>query len=202
MSPAPRIMTDRPIIFSAPMVRALLEGRKSQTRRVLKPQPWLSMAKKWNWEPTGKRPFCTWWDGPPYIQITDALPMDQAPWAIGDRLWVRETWWPCDERIMAERWRGGIVYKADGGHDEMRRRWRSPIHLPRWASRLTLEVTGVKVERLQEIGGADAIAEGCVVVGNSPPPLDQFADLWNAIYGPGAWDKNPWVYALTFNAMI
>lgn len=188
-------MTDRPIIFSAPMIRALLEGRKSQTRRVLKPQPWLSMAKKWNWEPAGKkRQFCTWWDGPPYIQITDAVARDNVGRAIGDRLWVRESF---SRRSGCPEWQPW--YWADGIPPHGQWEGRKPsIHMPRWASRLTLEVTGVKVERLQEIGGEDAIAEGCAVVGNSPPPLDQFADLWNAIYGPGAWDKNPWVYALAF----
>jgi hypothetical protein len=180
---------DRPIIFSAPMVLAILAGKKSQTRRIIKPQPADGGTVKMRF-------------------------------LHGDRLWVRETWWPCDERIIAERLRGGIDYEADGGwHDEMRRCWRSPIHMPRWASRLTLEVTGVKVERLQDIGGEDAIAEGidlekhkcgCEVCSRtlqlcpatSSSLIMEFAELWDSIHGHGAWDANPWVYALSFTCPV
>src|SRR5690606_6141569 len=85
-------------------------------------------------------------------------------------------------------------------------RWRSPIHMPRWASRLTLTVTNVRVQRVAEISSADAIAEGCAVHANSatidcdtPDPRDEFRALWNGIHGPDAWDRNPWVAAISFS---
>ena len=212
-------MTDRPIIFRAPMIRALLDGRKTQTRRLLKPQPWFSMTAIWHWEPGGKRPWCSWHDGPPYIPISDALAMDNAPCTIGDRLWVRETFGECPfhvppSEIYSSTKSAALIfgmetsepnafyiycYRAtDPAPSEVK--WRPSIHMPRAASRLTLEVTGVKVERLQEISEEDAIAEGIgdSALGQQMPKI-MFHALWNSIHGPGAWDANPWVYALTFN---
>jgi hypothetical protein len=201
-------MTDRPIIFSAPVVRALLDGRKTQTRRVLKP-PYGAMER------TGYgawKPICT-------------------KFFPGERLWVREAWLPLETKTGdGER----AVYKADadedgtvpylisgtplgGGVGNMRvDRWRSPIHMPRWASRLTLTVTDVREHRLQEISEADAMAEGVVQL----PHVEKdggrhftvpgahgidaltasraFRDLWNSIHGPDAWEANPWVAAITF----
>ena len=176
-------MTERQIIFSAPMVRAILSGSKSQTRRVVNPSH-----------------------------------RAQIDLSRGDRLWVRETWQAIDGnelalRIMTEPHpsRGWIEYAATvpEGH-EPPPRWRPSIHMPRWASRITLEVTGVRVERLQDISEADALAEGIArhADGNgfhiedgmhySDDPRESFASLWDSINGHGSWDANPWVFVIEF----
>lgn len=181
-------MTDRPIIFSGAMVRALLDGRKSQTRRTLKPQP-------------------------------DTLPNGFAglrlPYAVGDRLWCREVWGlGVSDHGNCPRYRATMDYRCGDkirSHHEGPFTWRSPIHMPRWASRLTLIVTDVRVQRVQSITEEDARAEGVCetafweraehkVSAGAPWSVDRlaFADLWNSLHGPGAWDANPWVAALTF----
>ena len=116
------------------------------------------------------------------------------PYAPGDRLWVREAW--CDTMQ-------GPAYKATWGIEQQ---WRSPIHMPRWASRLTLIVTDVRVERIQDISEADAQAEGCHVYASSatidcdtPDPRQEYRRLWNSLHGPDAWDANPWVAAIRFD---
>lgn len=147
-------MADRPILFSAPMVRALLDGRKTQTRRVLKPQPFGDVIR-YGWD---QESGASWTD---QNFESRALPF----WA-GDRLWVRERWshsgvgvWTIGSARMAGR--GGVFYAADGGH-EGAKYWPS-IHMPREFSRLTLIVEDVKVERLQEISEDDARAEGATM---------------------------------------
>ena len=148
-------MTDRPIIFSAPMVQALLAGRKSMTRRVLKPQPpeWVTRMThegRCGWIGSG--------DGHGTLM--------HVPYAVGDRLWCREVFaygWPVEgnHQLPECNQEHAITYRADGNRPfGSRRRWHSPIHMPRWASRLTLTVTDVRVQRLQEISEADAVAEG------------------------------------------
>ena len=174
-------MADRPIIFSAPMIRALLDGRKSQTRRVLKP-PYGTLE----YLPDGTwRPICT-------------------KFFRGDRLWVRETWADIAADPSCDLHATGIktAYRAtDDDEFTIPPRWRPSIHMPRWASRMTLIVTDVRVQRLQDISEADAEAEGW----KAPPPgvigwspVGWFADLWGQIHGPDAWAANPWVCALTF----
>ena len=184
-------MTDRPIIFSAPMIMALLAGRKSQTRRVLKPQP---------------------------ETVPNGFAGVRQPYAPGDRLWVREAWrFDAEWDDFPPRYFDGadaVHYEAGGAQDKSLwgdpfrpGRLRSPIHMPRWASRLTLVVTNVRVQRLQEITSADAISEGCSPYANSatidcdtPNPRDDFKRLWSSIHGPDAWDRNPWVAAISFKA--
>lgn len=216
---------ERPILFSGPMVRAILAGAKTQTRRVMKVQPIgghggpharLVMAddapEKWR-DCYDVRVFC------PYGQP-------------GDRLWVRETWRSPEKNLAA--W-GRVAYQADGvagawmgdggggrifvhhgylvgfnhtekagywcGPSKYGDRWRPSIHMPRWASRLMLEVMDVRVERLQDIKEHDAIAEGI----GSPMLRDckvvpKFRELWddlNAARGFG-WDANPWVWVISF----
>lgn len=249
-------MSDKPIIFSAPMVRALLAGRKTQTRRVLKPQPefrggcgdWHD-AEEWGWETE---------DGD-QLSVLDIAPNG---YHRGDRLWVREAcraeelsrpplkrpatkaekkklgrthiavldeldgadgiryladdFWAKIENTpsAAERWIDLFNYRGRAenviGHNV------SPIHMPRWASRLTLIVTDVRVQRVQEISEADAVAEG---IEQDPATMAfwgadgqgvggattlwahasmAFRDLWNSIHGPKAWDANPWVCAISF----
>ncbi len=188
-------MTDRPIIFSAEMVRALLSGRKSMTRRLLKPQP-----------PTGLMPEC-------YAIPGEAQPVGSG-WSRGDRLWVREVFaygWPVEgnHQLPECNQEHAITYRADGNRPFGGGRWHSPIHMPRWASRLTLTVTDVRVQRLQDISEADAQAEGLVEVYEGwatdrdgrhwgPTARASYRVLWNDLHGEDAWDRNPWVTALTF----
>ena len=206
-------MTDKPIIFSAPMIAALLAGTKTQTRRVAK-----ITAVMGNKVPVTaaeerlieleaeefRRGIC-------HYESTSALSGPyRLPYRVGDRLWVREAWRidGAGRRVSAEACRGhrSIQYRADGydprPHDE-----RSPIHMPRWASRLTLLVTDVRVLRLREISEDDARAEGvCSTLTRFPdggsighPASWHFEQLWGQIHGPGAWDSNPWVCAITFD---
>ncbi len=212
-------MTDRPIIFSAPMVRALLDGRKTQTRRVLgNSGPGRGRSNIFSAQ----------------IGWSDSYVMDpgnanwrerDTPYAPGDRLWVRECWRTASAYDdLSPSQMGGeepIRYEADQtwqtwgwGRPHSTGRHRAARHMPRWASRLTLLVTDVRVQRLQEISEDDAKAEGAddgfrqiVAPGNCPEPrcdgvhygpLWHFRDLWNSIHGPDAWDANPWVAAISF----
>lgn len=180
-------MADRPIIFSGPMVRALIEGRKTQTRRVLKP-PYgtLEYLPDRTW-----KPICT-------------------KFCPGDRLYVREAHSILPRAAYRMSIGTGTIAQAehptDGytaavfreGFDRSRPpRWRPSIHMPRWASRLTLTVTDVSVQRLQDISDDDAQAEGMAPLMN-PEPVEAFCALWRSLHGPDAWDANPWVVALTF----
>ncbi|HEU4986834.1 MAG TPA: hypothetical protein VFT89_07195 [Rhizobiaceae bacterium] len=200
------MMTDRPIVFSAPMIRALLDGRKSMTRRVLKPQPTAEFIEATiSADGLTARPAALFGS-----ETHKALRRVYRP---GDHLWVREEYsfdhsWadvpPRDVIPAAPVW-----YWADGnpeGGD-----WTKPkpgIHMPRWASRLTLIVTDVRVQRLQDISEEDARAEGVFVPEaqyaqqGSRAPVLAYAGLWedlNASRGYG-WETNPWVVALTFTA--
>lgn len=222
-------MKERPILFSAPMVRAILNGTKTQTRRVAK----LTDAGHVK-EPGGHRRWHT-----ADFNARLACPYGQP----GDRLWVRETWrigsWSEDSGSIA------IDYQADGnnrrewlevpdGDDFLRYwqqstddaikalgdqdrykwepgqspcRWRPSIHMPRFASRITLEITGVRVERLQDISEADALAEGCTstaIVNDAGDDYighyasEEYQDLWESINGPDSWAANPWVWVVEF----
>jgi len=170
-------MSEHPILFNTDMVKAILDGRKTQTRRIIKPQPFLG-DKFQNYEPqVGKCPYGY----------------------EGDRLWVRETFAEPFGKGM------GVIYRADYG--ENLHTWKPSIFMPRWASRITLEVTAVRVERLQEISGKDAQQEGFPWHGIGAtlqfgyrPPLTWFSDLWdslNAKRGYG-WSNNPWVWCISF----
>ena len=189
-------MTDRPIIFSAPMVRALLEGRKTQTRRVLKP-PYgmLEYLPDRTW-----RPICTKFFKCDRLYVREAHALVPAS-AYRMSEGVQQVIDPTDRDracIYAEGW------------ERSKPRWRPSIHMPRWASRLTLIVTDVRVQMLQEISAADSIAEGvqcatCEAMSASAcngrgcfASVAAFQDLWNSLHGPDAWDANPWVVALTF----
>lgn len=196
-------MKSRPILFSAPMVRALLDGTKTQTRRIVKPQP------LWVGEPSV--PFKT----------TDADPKGiiNCPYGItGSLLWVRETF-----RVINGQTQHGIAIDCRAGPEEKWNRmgdflgagqpWKPSIFMPRWASRLTLRITDVRVERLQEISEADAIAEGCDRHNHAtkwpdgdPGYIDDVARrnycaLWESINGAGSWEANSWVWAITFDVI-
>ena len=193
-----RPVREKPIIFSGPMVRAILEGRKSQTRRVLKPQPEIRDGNDsiWMGPPFGPNAYSGVY--PDGLKVVSSV-----KYAPGDRLWVREAW--AKDGDCPLQYRAG-PHVAD---DALGVRWRPPIHMPRWASRITLEVTEVRVQRLQDISEEDARAEGapcCVMCedGSFYENKDHgslycgFAGLWASIHGPGSWEANPWVAAITF----
>lgn len=226
-------MTERPILFSGPMVRAILSGQKTQTRRVVKPQPPASVTLMDTYHhPKDDTHYCVWgWNGKEIVEDSDRVfPYGQP----GDRLWVRESIclhnhfaFPLGPKSMftgtGERvW----SYAADnyGGHTQT----RPSIHMPRWASRITLEITAVRVERLQQITNNDAQAEGVefaaphrhgiygIDVEELPGKViaDPYAEyhntgindcwicsfrvLWESINGPGSWALNPWVWVIEF----
>lgn len=189
-------MSEKPILFSGPMVRALLAGTKTQTRRIVKPKIVTGAGIAGIMGSTGPA------FGPsPYGEP-------------GDRLWVRETFAKRQDcKDDTDRARHYLMFKADGGDpkDEMNwhdygGKWTSAIFMPRWASRITLEVTGVRVERLQDISCADAIAEGIRPAANSqtidcdtPDPRVAYRELWDGINGKKApWSSNPYVWVLEF----
>ncbi len=219
-------MTDRPILFSAPMVRALIEGRKTQTRRVINPLP--SQVKHWS-ASFNECPSATIGTSPDYderwvqFEHPKGGPYTARPLRpdIGDRLWVKETWshsgqgvW--DVRTARMMGRAGVFYRAD--NDIPGTKYFSSLFLPREFSRLTLDVTEVHVERLQDISEADAIAEGAEAFDLQCDERLSNADriglhgimshrrgyerLWNSINGDGAWEANPWLMAISFNVRL
>jgi hypothetical protein len=197
-------MKERPILFSAPMVRALLSGTKTQTRRVVKPQPYADEQGNACWNGSN---FGQDGRGPLFRSLASPVPSSRTkrvhcPYgAPGDRLWVRETW--CSLTT-------GFAYAADPIWSRAPgERWRPSIHMPRAASRITLEITGVRVERLQDISEPDAQAEGCALECMTPTGDDSgsaihgpggYRALWESINGPGSWEANPWVWVVEFAA--
>lgn len=199
-------MKERPILFSSEMIRAILEGRKTMTRRVVKD---ISSRADGEWHPfigpndkqTGEWFFTT----KTYAHVIGQH--RKCPYGKpGDRLWVRETWsWIGNgfsvrdlEFLMAEG-EINLIYKADDRYGTFAGPWTPSIHMPRWASRILLEVVSVRVERVQDISEADALAEGCVDwVENA---ADAFHDLWESINGKDPekqWGANPWVWVIEF----
>lgn len=195
-------MKERPILFNGDMVRAILDGRKTQTRRPVKPQPEPIPEDVWKDKRVpSERQF--WWPSKKAGQMVELRDMALlAPLGtVGDQLWVRETWRMDAYNIAAE-------YRAStSALMEHIAPWKPSIHMPRWASRIDLEITRVWVERVQDITEEDAKREG-VKVGEDrsysfaehglkyEPHKDAFRDLWQSIYG--TWDANPWVWAYEF----
>jgi hypothetical protein len=224
-------MIERPIIFSGDMVRAILEDRKTKTRRVMNPQPE-------TWHTVKRQPFVHSDYPGIWSPLADNSENRTQPYDVGDHLWVRETFcvgyptgepkrWSClkptDERVAISLRRA--FYKVDSNDppDEPQRHWTPSIHMPRWASRITLEVTGVRVERLNDISEADAIAEGCEAIPTSLADIEAipenslegklaralgpgmftgrlaFMELWDSIYAKKhPWSSNPWVWVIEF----
>lgn len=169
-------MRERPILFSAPMVRAILEGRKTQTRRIAKKV--LTVAG-----PNGKD-----------------LGIGICPYGWPcDLLWVRETWSPRDYTTLTNRDRSEIFYRADDERVyESDGRWRPSIFMPRWASRITLEITEIRVQQLQDISEEDAKAEGVELSNVMSSYRRDFQFLWASINGADSWAANPWTWAISF----
>ncbi|KFJ11051.1 hypothetical protein DR66_2018 [Delftia acidovorans] len=209
-------MRERPILFSGPMVRALLAGTKTQTRRVVKPQPDSTHRGFPYWHVGGYR--ASWCrsaaDGGPLEPSNPLLCPYGQP---GDRLWVRETFGHFERN---ENFKPGcdVFYRADGDCLELEP-WRPSIHIPRWASRILLEITSVRIERLQDISDEDARAEGMECMAGDPEcgyrnyldktdqdwtlsPRESFQSLWESINGPTSWSANPWVWPLDLRRIL
>ena len=196
-------MKEHPVLFSTEMVKAILKGRKTQTRRVIKPQPYFDNGlydQGWIWEGLHHNDET---DLKKLIVMSGKCPYGQ----VGDRLWVREAFCNLcpDEQ--------GFCYKADREHnpasDLCAAEWKPSIFMPRWASRTTLEITGIRVERLQEITHEDAIAEGAEFMPAAKlrkerltVPQIVFAGLWDSINGKKyPWASNPWVWCIEFKRL-
>jgi hypothetical protein len=223
-------MKEGPILYRAPMVRAILEGSKTQTRRVI----------KW---PIIDRSMCVELDesyGPDLASPRDSIDHLSPYGKVGDQLWVRESFWAYgkweqrySEKKQWMEWcfvdmtveRDRLYQYADPTPEKFRHRrdidpawWpRNSIHMPRKASRIQLEITAIRVERLQDISEADAIAEG-IEHGNRwlnnyrnyfndndahgwRSPIDSYRSLWETINGEGSWDANHWVWVVEFKVL-
>ena len=175
---------EKPIIFSTPMVRAILKGRKTQTRRVIKN----ILPTVQRIEPNGPNSWAMFGNNNGWtIECPYGIP--------GSRLWVREKWRPSQVK--------GKVWYAEVCGDDQHPRWRSPIHMPRSASRLTLEITAVRAEKLNTISGHDIQAEGLDVkftIPGSFEALEHYKALWDEINAKRGhpWSSNPWVWVIQF----
>ena len=206
-------MKERPIIFNAESVRAILARRKTMTRRVVKPQPTLPnfvvTGALWSWSNLTAAEIEKSYAGKFHV-----IP---CPYAPGHRLWLRETWaavWPAYDWVPLEECR--IEYRADlapgctdypgnwpaeeAQGDPDAPRWRASIHMPRWASRITLEVTGVQAGRVQDICEADAYAEGIDRAPTMPHPVVWYREHWDSLNAKRGfpWKMNPWVWVISF----
>ncbi|EII7286166.1 morphogenetic protein [Salmonella enterica subsp. enterica serovar Anatum] len=196
-------MKERGMIFNGEMVRAIFDGRKTQTRRIMKVQP----------DEDGLAKVI---DGP-FVDTSGRI--YRCPFGVpGDRIWVRETFQgPLFDYEQMEAYLEDsskfekpefCQYAADGkpapeyydADDNLRHGWRPSIHMPRWASRILLEITDVRVERLNNISECDAKSEGgpteCTLIGDKYFP--GFRSLWESIYGKESWAANPWVWVIEF----
>jgi len=232
-------MKERPILFSGAMVRALLDGSKTQTRRVVKLPIEADAAWVGGWKIVHKA----------LTQAVEtfnrllgkALGTDHVLCPYGqpcDRLWVRETWVCDDYRVQEGPYievpgaREALFYRADNEHpfeSPEGKFWKPSIHMPRWASRILLEVVSVRVERLNDCSQVDAIAEGAVSIRNQawdrehfpvwrylfdeavaagtkppigPAPVQAYEALWESINGAGSWKANPWVWVVEFRRVV
>lgn len=205
-------MKDKPLLFKAPMVRATLDECKFQTRRVMAVQPILFTGLK----------YIVPDDSPKaWLECHDVLSL--CPYGpIGRKLWVRETWGLHDTEPKDGPKNATIYYRATDGdrHDLRYQKWRPSIFMPRWASRITLEVIGIRIERLNDISDADAIAEGIRPlplqsaddpsawyevepgVCQSRSPRGSYAALWERINGKGSWALNPWVWVILYRRLM
>lgn len=210
-------MTDKPILFNGEMVRATLADEKGCTRRIVKGSEdceGMDLIRDRKGECFARG----WWSSDGATQTVEFEPLVQP----GHTLWVREAWYCDDYRVQSgpylrpDDWTdedqkqlmyyrerdhagGNAAYTGFAG-ETMQCPWKPSIHMPRWASRITLEVTGVRIEKLQEMNRGDAMAEGCPFpnMAKGPNPLDWFKELWDGINGKGSWAANPWVWVYEF----
>jgi len=234
---ATQTVIEKPILFSGPMINAILEGRKSQTRRVINPQPIIDdslleggTSSEYGVHVGERRRNHLIWTGKRGCHTTFGQGLkwmaERSPYGgVSDRLWVRETFGYADESDGKQ-----VVYRADSGPvHEATTKWKPSIFMPRWASRLTLEIVSVRVERLKDISEEDAIAEAiegrwhpkdpkCWTwkdygrsvrfnedifhYGSAVTPISTFESLWNSINGKKhPWNSNPFVWAITFRRL-
>lgn len=198
-------MTERGMIFNAEMVRAILDGRKTQTRRPVK------------FPVHDKNLGCELAGNELAGELSAGNYLNSAFGKPGDRIWVRETWQAihdyCDENGHVDerryarsipRHRGNYwhpVYQEAWGNESREDRgfpWRPSIHMPRWASRILLEITDVRVERLRSMSQDDARAEGVIAASGPMEAGLAFRELWDSIYGEESWKANPWVWVIEF----
>lgn len=242
------MIKERPILMSAPMVQAILEGRKTQTRRIVKSKSDLNyyhkvfllskdeynkdVATEFKVKVVAKKPMALFFKN--FINDLDV----ECPYGnVGDRLWVRESYkrWCIDGTDTTEDGWWSVRYRSDNniqkhcaswdccatydspseaGCEKEPDRWEPSIHMPRWASRILLEITGIRVERLQDISEDDAIAEGILFNGDYElwwdyqreqwicvDPIDSYKSLICKINGPETWEKNPWVWVVEFRVI-
>jgi hypothetical protein len=219
---SPAAAKECPILFSAPMVRAILDGSKTQTRRSLRVQPPAGALSVERYHHPDPRDHFYAIDGQgimagfsvpcPYGQ-----PADHHWYPEADRLWVREAFCPIYPQDLS--YNGGQPIEHDyaatykhgnrlGDHIGVKKTWKPSIHMPRCASRINLEITGVRVERLQSISERDSLAEGVTIEPHHswgycageflPPAMRAYRDLWKSINAPGSWEANPWVWVIEF----
>jgi len=192
---------ERPILFTEPMVRAIVAGQKTQTRRLVNP--------KYSWdvddsEGVNKVYYPCYVTGEP-----EAMEVPCPYGDVGDRLYVRETWSVVPHvtedgpKNKAKGDGTGVTWRAAWDGNPSGFKWKPSIHMPRWASRIKLEIVRVGVERLQDLSDQDAIAEGvrCAGVPASLSDRGAYAKLWESINGPGSWDLNPWVWVIEFKKL-
>ncbi|HAG3179117.1 TPA: hypothetical protein G8Z49_004587 [Salmonella enterica] len=221
-------MKERGMIFNGEMVRAILDGRKTQTRRIVNPQPELTKGSGFSWK------GCLYGSGSNDRETNRNFAHIKCPFGKpGDRIWVRETYHgPLFDYEHMESYLEDsskfekpdfCIYRADGNpapefydaDDNLHCGWRPSIHMPRWASRILLEITNVRVERLNSISEQDALREGidrerleesqdnydCIADHNMtgrPTATGAFKYLWESIYGEENWQANPWVWVIEF----
>lgn len=214
-----KAVKERPILMSGPMVRAILEGMKTQTRRVVKPQP--PCDCEYGINGAESHAVCSWVKNPSVWVPPKATSRDHrlpCPYGKpGDRLWVRETWGVYDGDGMPYDYPHGIPlslpdgfhvsYPADDADGVIREvfRWRPSIHMPRWASRILLEVVSVKVEKVQHATLGDICKEGLArnIYDFKPVTagLKVWENLWVEINGQKSWDENPYVWVVEFKVL-
>lgn len=213
-------MNEKPITFNTEMVQAILEGNKTQTRRAIKCQM-KKPASGHYLDAYNKSEEWFWWseDHRQNLEQKITCPFGK----VGDRLWVRETFKVVPRTAYAQSEGVQQVIKPNDNHDaaifkagwdrSKPGRWKPARHMPRWASRITLEITDIRVERLQDISEEDAVAEGFKYEGwvptyndpdsggdgNEALPSEKFADMWESIYQN--WDSNPWVWVIDFKVV-
>ncbi|HHT2831407.1 TPA: morphogenetic protein [Klebsiella aerogenes] len=200
-------MTERGMIFNGEMVRAILDSRKMQTRRIVKGTDGAVKFCK-EWDINGEEIFVVLGEKD-HTGMNPVLGTISCPFGgVGDRIWVRETW----ARYNIDQDSHDMAYRATAPEDWPEGgRWRPSIHMPRWASRILLEITDVRVERLREISQSDAEAEGVEKLKkgfwkNYQPGWTEFqltargsfATLWKSIYGDESWYADPWVWVIEF----
>ncbi|EMA2440161.1 morphogenetic protein [Klebsiella pneumoniae] len=190
-------MKERGMIFNAEMVRAILDGRKTQTRRPVK------------FPVHDKNLGCELAGNELAGELSAGSYLNSAFGKPGDRIWVRETFCPVDDtQYGGERW---VDYRAtpkfEASHpagwdsapnDAEALKWRPSIHMPHWASRILLEITDVRVERLRSMSQDDARAEGVIAASGPMEAGLAFRELWDSIYGEESWNANPWVWVIEF----